>query len=169
MIAGILAFAVGNWQRLALYAALAVILLGTAAGWGYHRGVLQLYDYQVKQATAAVKVITRQGAVTTKIVTRYIRAKARAEQTQQTTHEEVVRYEKSNPGLCLDARWRLLHDSAASGTLPPAPSGADGASDPPKAAAAIDTVTSNYGAHNDCADKLDALQAWVREQAAIRP
>lgn len=34
----------------------------------------------------------------------------------------------------------------------------------PTAAQALQTVTSNYARHHRCADRLDSLQEWVREQ-----
>lgn len=36
------------------------------------------------------------------------------------------------------------------------------------AAAALNTVTENYAACRRTADRLDWLQAWVREQAAVK-
>ncbi len=40
---------------------------------------------------------------------------------------------------------------------------------PPSAAQALQTVTDNYARHHRCADRADALQEWVRGQAAVRP
>lgn len=169
MITTLVSFATGNWQRLAIYALLALILLGSAAGWGYMRGVERLYSYQAEQAKATVRVVVKQGAITVRVVTKYVQGKARSEQTQQTTHEEVARYEKDNPGLCLDARWRVLHDSAAAGILPASPGGTEAKANAPPAATALATVSANYAAHNDCADELEALQDWAAQQAAVKP
>lgn len=33
------------------------------------------------------------------------------------------------------------------------------------AAEALPTITANYAKHNACADRADALQEWVRDQA----
>lgn len=38
----------------------------------------------------------------------------------------------------------------------------------PAAAEALDTVTENYGRHHVCADRLEALQGWVRGQVNVR-
>ena len=38
----------------------------------------------------------------------------------------------------------------------------------PKAAEALDAVTANYARHHACADRADALQAWVKEQAEVK-
>lgn len=162
-------FVTGQWQRLAIYALLAVILLGAAAGWGYHRGVQRLYDYQVAQAQQAVKVIVKQGEVTTKVITRYVKVQAATEHAAAGVKEEVHRYEARNAGSCLDPEWGRVHDAAATNTLPPPTGGADGPGEAPKAAAALATVTDNYAAHNACVDALEALQGWVREQETVRP
>lgn len=167
-LASIAGFAAGNWQRIAIYALLATVLLGSAAGWGYMRGVERLYDYQAKQAQASVKVILKQGAVTEKVVTRYIRMKEAAQVVVRTVKEEVTRYEPSNPGYCLDAGWRSLHDAAATGTVPDPARRADETSGAPKAAEALGAVTDNYAACRRTADQLESLQEWVRQQATVK-
>lgn len=168
-LASIAGFAVGNWQRIAIYALLASLVLGAAAGWGYMRGVQRLYDYEAKQVQATVKVILKQGAVTERVITRYIRVKEATDARTQTINTEVVRYVEKNAGFCLDADWRRLHDAAATGILPPPATGADGPGTAPRAAEALETIGTNYGKANTCADRLDALQEWVRGQAAANP
>lgn len=169
MIPALAGFAVGaiaNYQRILIYALVATLILGAVAGWGYTKGVQRLYNYQAQQAIETVKVVIKREQATERVVTKYIRVREQAVHNQATITEEVHHYE--NAGYCLDAGWRRLHDAAAAGALPPAPTGPDGASDAPKAAAALITVAQNYGAHTDCADRLDALQDWVRSQAAIK-
>lgn len=38
----------------------------------------------------------------------------------------------------------------------------------PTAGDALQTVTQNYARHHVCADRLDSLQSWVREQGAVK-
>ena len=111
-----LGFVTGNWQRLAIYGLLAVILLGSAAGWGYMRGVKRLYEYQADQATATIAVVVKQGEITERIVTRYVKVQAATQVVEQNIKKEVARYAEKNPASCLDARWGRLHDGAALGT-----------------------------------------------------
>lgn len=101
------------------------------------------------------------------MVTRYIKVKGDTEVVTQTITKEVVRYAEANPGYCLDAGWRLLHDNAARNAIPDPGVKPDGEGGAPTAATAIQTVTGNYAACNRTADRLDALQAWVREQWAV--
>lgn len=34
---------------------------------------------------------------------------------------------------------------------------------------ALEAVTDNYARHHRCADRADALQSWVKEQAKVSP
>lgn len=85
---------------------------------GYATGRDKLDDYIVEQATAAIKVIVKQGAVTEKVVTKYVKVAGATRTVTQTVEKEVLRYATDNLGLCLDPGWRLLHDAAALNTLP---------------------------------------------------
>ena len=164
----LLGFLVGGWQRWIIYGALLLAALAVAAGWGYHRGVLKLYDYQVKQAQQAVKIIVKQGEVTERVVTKFIKVKTEAIIVEKIVEKEVTRYAESNPGYCLDPQWRVLHDRSA-GAIPKAGPEPDGTSGAPLAAEALQTVTENYARCIRTANRLDALQAWVTEQQAVKP
>lgn len=137
---------------------------------GYATGRDQLDDYINEQAQAAVRVVVKQAAATEKIVTRYVKVKGATVVVTRTVEKEVVRYADANPGLCLDADWRRLHDTAAANAVPGAAGGAagEGGAAPP-AAVALQSVAENYAACHRTADRLDALQDWVRAQRAIKP
>jgi hypothetical protein len=145
------------------------IALGGAWFKGYQHGAGKLETYRAEQLLAATKINTQRAAVTEKIVTRYIKVKGDTEVVTQTIEKEVTRYAESNTGRTLDGAWRVFHDAAAANTVPDAariPYGAAGA--PPGAAEALGTVTANYAACHRTADRLEALQGWVSEQAKIR-
>jgi len=165
MIAALL----GNWQRLVIYGLLIAGVLAASAGWGYMKGVERLYAYQAKQATQAVKIVVKQGAVTERIVERFVKVQGATKIVTQTVEKEVVRYVETNPGPCLDAEWRRLHDAAAANTISTPAGPADGAGGAPSAAEALEAVTASYAACHRTADKLELLQAWVREQSEVRP
>src|SRR3990167_955046 len=150
--------------RIIIYGLLIFGALGTAAGVGYHRGVLRLYDYQAKQAQEAVKIITRQGEITEVVVKEYIEVKGKTEVRTRTVEKEVTKYVETNPGMCLDAEWGRLHDASTGATaVPEAASGVDGKGrETPTAAIALKTVTENNARCIRTADKLDGLQSWVR-------
>jgi hypothetical protein len=55
--------------RILVYSALAGLVLSLAELDGYRRGEKKLYEYQAKQATAAVAIVVKRGAVTERVVT----------------------------------------------------------------------------------------------------
>lgn len=108
-----------------------LLVIGVVAGgvWftGYSFGRDALDDYIKDQAKAAVVVITKQGAVTTRVVTKYIKVKGDTEIVIRDVEKEVIRYAETNPdGLCIDADWRRVHDRAALNAAAAAAPGADG-------------------------------------------
>lgn len=157
-----------NWQRLALYAVIVLLVAGMLELDGYRRGELKLFDYQAKEAAATVVIITKQGKVTEKVTTKYVKVKGETQTVTNTVHDKVVEYVEANPGYCLDAAWGRLHDAAAANTVPQPSEPVDGAERAPTAAGAIETVTANYAACHRTADKLDALQGWVKGQQTVR-
>jgi hypothetical protein len=157
----------GNWQRLALYAALAAVLAAGLWGHGYYKGLEQLWNWQAEQAVAVARVAARRAEINARDVVKYIKTAARSEIVERVVEKEVVRYVETNPGHCLDAEWRRLHD-ASTGAVPGAAGGTDAAGGTaPTAAAALETVTQNNARCIRTADRLDALQEWVRTQCEV--
>jgi hypothetical protein len=128
--AGLLA----NWQRLLIYGALALSVAALLIGYGYHKGSQRLFEHQAAQARAAVKITRKQGAVTEKVITRYVEVAAATRTVTEYVDREVIRYAENNPGLCLDPDWRRLHDRAAANQLPDPSRPVDGALRTPPAA-----------------------------------
>jgi len=166
MITTALAFVTGNWARLAIYGLVIIMALGTAAGVGYHKGVQRLWDYQVEQARAAVAIVVKQGKVTERVVNRYIKVKGDAVVVERTVEKEVTRYVETNPGYCLDADWRRLHD-ASTGAVPDPARSTDGTASGVEVAALTQTCTENYAEYHRTAARLTFLQAWAREQQKV--
>lgn len=160
----IIEFFMGGWVR---WLVLAIVLgLGVTAlrvHW-VQVGREQVLRENIKVAT---KIVSQQGAATEKVVTQYVKVKGKTEVVTEYVDREVKVYEETNTGLCLDADWRRLHDSAATNQVPSSRRATDGEGGAPTAAAAERTVTENYARCNRTADRLDALQNWVRTQEAI--
>lgn len=151
-------------------AGIVVLILAAAfaAGWvkGNQHGTQKLIDYQGAQAVASIKVIARQTKATERVLTKYLERVKLVEGATTTIEKEVTKYVDSKPlalACMLDNRWVRLHDAAA-GALPPAPGQPDDATGALPAPEALQTITKNYAAGNRNADKLDALQEWIREQ-----
>lgn len=153
--------------QIAVYAVVVISLV--AFGWfkGNAHGTQKLFDYQAKQAQEGAKVVVKQGKVSERVVNRYITVKGKTQTVTQIVEKEVTKYAASNPSLVLDYRFRLLHDAAATNAFPATTGPADGASGAPQAATVLETVASNYAGCHRNADRLDALQSWVKEQGKI--
>jgi len=154
--------------RWIVLAAVSAFLFGY--GWfkGNAHGTAKLTAYQGQQAIAAQKIITRQGEITERVVTQYQDRVVKGATVTQTIEKEVTKYVESKPlamACLLDVRWMRLHDAAALGQAPPAAQPTDAAPGTLTAAAALPTVTANYGACGRNADRLEALQGWVLDQA----
>lgn len=160
-------FLLGNWQRLALYAALAALVLGATWMHGLFTGREALTNYKAEEATRAARISERRGKATERVVIKYIKVAGETQVVTRTVEKEVVRYADSNPGSCLDAGWAGLHNDAAANRLPGTAPGPDEAGGAPRAAEALSTVTRNYAACHRTADRLDALQNWVNEQRRV--
>lgn len=114
LIPGIGAFA-NPWVLMVVLAAGSVI-------WflGYSTGRDKLDDYIAKQAVQSVKMAGKRASVTIRVVTKYVETAGKTETIIKEVEKEVVKYAVINPGSCLDDRWRVLHDAAARGQVPPA-------------------------------------------------
>lgn len=137
-----------------------------AGGVGFGLGGKYVYgkwlDEKAAQAVQAVKIVTRQGQVTVRVVERWKERQAEVQTVTQTIEKEVVKYVPAAADVVLPLGWRLLHDAAAAGTVPQAPAGADVAAPSVTALAAARSVVGNYGAAHSCRVQLEALQDWVR-------
>jgi hypothetical protein len=108
------------------------LLVGLAIGFsiwfhGLMSGLAKLDHYKAEQATEAARIIVKQGAVTTRVVTRYVEVKGATEIVTRDVEKEVVRYAQTNPdGLCIDADFVRLHNRAAANAVPADPGGAGG-------------------------------------------
>lgn len=141
------------------------VLVGFGLGGKYVYG--KWLDEKAAQAVQAVKIVTRQGAVTERVLTQYRDRVQVREGATTTIEKEVTKYVESKPlalACMLDVRWMRLHDAAAAGAVPPPATAADAAPGTVTAAAALPVVTGNYATCGRNADRLDALQAWVRGQ-----
>lgn len=124
--------------RLLAYALAALALF--AFGWvkGNDHGTQKLTEYVGKQAVEAVRIITKRGAVTTQVITKYIEVAGKTKVVTETVEKEVVKYADANPGSCLDYGWGRLHDVAALNRVPGPGSPAPGPVRTPPAAPAAE-------------------------------
>ncbi len=113
------------------YRILAMALIAAALyglGWfkGNEHGTAKLTEYIGNQVKEGVRIVTKQGQVTEKVIVKYRDVAGKTEFIVQQVEKEIVKYAESNPGYCLDARWGLLHDASATNAVPDAAGAVDG-------------------------------------------
>lgn len=150
-------------------AAIAFLGFGAWCGFkGYELGRSKLDDYIGKQAVEAVRIVTRQGEVTERVVTKYIKVKGETQVRTQVVEKEVIRYvEAGLDRYPLSRAAVVLHDAAALNAVPDPAGAVDGSASGLEAAALTQACTENYATYHQTADRLRALQDWTREQRKV--
>lgn len=143
-------------------AAVALAAALAAAGW-ITRDMQATLDHKRQElvtAQANLKEFQNAYEVTSTVLTQRAESKSAIKESTKNVLVEIERRIPVDSGL-LPPDWRLLHDSAASGSpVPNPPLGTDASPVPAKDAAV--TVTENYGICRDTADQLVLLQQWIR-------
>lgn len=165
-------FLAANGARIAIYAAVISSVIGVVWMHGFFKGREQLFEERAELATKKVELIVRQGAVTEKIITKYTHTTQTTTSVTEAIKHEVLHAAQTSvaAGSCtchLDNQWLRLHNAAADNRIPEPAASVDGEGRTATAVEALRTVTENYAACHRTADKLDALQDWVREQLRI--
>lgn len=117
------------------------------------------------RAAEAVKLVTRQGQVTERVVTKYRDRIVEVKGETQTVEKLIPQFIPPAADPQLPLGWRLLHDAGAAGSVPDPARVSNAATPDALASAAVKTVVENYGVCRETSAQLEALQNWVREQA----
>lgn len=139
-------------------------LLVFVAGFAYFKGGesarSELASYKAQVQIQMAKTAEAQAQVTTTVVTKYVdrvvNSKEKSDAITKAAGESVS-------GTC-PGSVGMYHDSAAL-QVPPAPGGS-----PKETTDAKDltsTITKNYGTCHQVREQLEALQEWVRSNAAL--
>jgi hypothetical protein len=131
---------------------------------GYERGasVVQAeFDaYRVAAEEALQKERARQARVVEKVVVEY---RDRVKIVKEKGDEIIKEVPVLVHGDCnLTGGWRVLHDAAATGSLPDDPGRAAAAADPVEDTAAAETVAGNYAICRADQARLGALQQLLK-------
>lgn len=147
------------------------ILLAALFGWKmYSAGadsVQHKWDAQKAVALAAVAAAKeRSAAISAAIDTRHLAEAERIRTVFKTINKEVKVYvDKTADSTCtVPSGFVRIHDAAAGGTLPEAPSSADAAPSGVEISTVAETVAENYGTYAEIRQRLIDLQDWVARQ-----
>ena len=147
-----------------LVALIAAVGLALSAGLGYIKGSASR-NPEIAELHAAIRTAqvladeaeAKAAKTAAKVVVEY---RDRIKTIREVTPGEIQLVEVVRQSDCtLSPAWRVLHDSAASGSSP-----AQDSSGPVGAAEAIETVTENYRIARENAARLEALQSLVKSQ-----
>ena len=157
-------------MRVGLAGLLAVAAFG--GGWRYGAaGVQSAWDAERNaQALATARRAVRLADLGQTVVDNYTRSAAatatRTQKLREMTHVQ-LHDAPAGAGCMLQPGIVRLHDAAATGAAPDqAATGADAAGAPASLDQLMSAVVDNYGACEQNAAQLTALQAWVREATA---
>lgn len=128
------------------------------------RAEMDAYKANAERIIAEEKA--RQAKVTEVVVTKYLTRAAKVKEVTKEVVREVkvavpAQYDASCP---LPLGWVRIHDSACTNTAPGPTSAVDGTPSTVSPSDALETVVTNYGICHENAEKLLALQEWVRLQ-----
>lgn len=159
--APLLALASNKWVLVAV-----AVLGAYAVGQIHGRGAIyeEWIEANVEAAKQANKTILKQQVVTERVVEKFRDRIVKVKGETQVIIKEVDRYVPPTADVRLPFGWRLLHDAATTGAVPPPTKGLDVTAPDVGAAFALTRVVGNYGTCRATAEKLIALQSWVREQ-----
>ena len=150
--------------KIAIATTLCAALFSAGLYMGHQIGVSGCYEAQIKAQAHSIETGIKQAVVSDKTVTEYVDRVQIVQGKSRTIIKEIPIYVKDN--CTLSADWRLWHNNAVynavSDTTRDSDEGTVTAQD------AIETVAVNYGYCHENAEKLSALQGWIREQSAIR-
>lgn len=164
------------------FAAVAAFGLGFTGGytfaWSRQEAVIQTMKAdEAKRREAAVAAALKADraaqAVSAAVDKGAVEAQERIRTVYRTITKKVTVYvtAKSDTACVVPRGFVELHDAAAAGRplpVPAAPGDLDDPSGVPLSSVA-GTTAENYGVCHETAGRLNALQSWIREQAAIAP
>lgn len=140
------------------------------------RAELRVARAEVQQARQETRTVYLRGAVTERVVTRYVQGAERVRTVTQNTLVEVPRVipvEVDRAYGSMPVGFVRVWNAAVAGN--PVSAVPDPAGRPDDARSGIDpsavaaNAVQNFGVCRLNADQLTALQQWIREQAALRP
>lgn len=133
-------------------------------------GIANEADWQKKvlqQQAEIAQLKQKEAEVSTKVVTKYIDKIT----VVKEKNNEISKYiNASGDAKCqLPTSFSVLHDAAAKNELPDSTRATDASASGIALSTATATIVDNYGACNQNAEQLKALQEWIREQQKLNP
>ena len=153
---------IGRWIVL-------TVVVSAGVAWGCHHLInIGRQQVLVENQKAAVKIVTKQGAVTVQVVDHYIKVQGQTKVVTQTVEKEVVKYEAAKLDTCvLSNEFVRVYDDSTVNSVPKPSEGVDGTPSGLTAAQALTILTGNNATYHQVADELRGLQDWVTQQQTV--
>ena len=151
-----------------------VLLIGAVAGFSYVKGYSHAENkYELEKAKFLAdsekkynELLIKKNKVDIQIVTEYVEKKVYI--TKWRERNVGIIDEIPTSTICdLPNGWVHIHNSSAAGLHADTSSAADGTPSGINTSEALGGVVENYGSCHENAEKLKALQKWIREQKKL--
>ena len=152
--------------KISIALTLVIALFSSGLYVGNRLGISSCQEAVIESQRHSLEVSAKQSQISDSVTTKYVdRIKIVQGRTQEIIKEIKV-YVKDDADTYLPGSFRMLHDLAINYD----PGSASGAVDetPVKTQDVAETVVRNYGICQENSQTLEALQDFVRQQAAVR-
>ena len=152
--------------KIAIATTLVIALFSSGLYVGNRLGISSCQEAVIESGIHSLEVSAKQSQISDSVTTKYVdRIKIVQGRTQEIIKEVKV-YVKDDADTYLPGGFRLLHDLAINYD----PGNSTGTVDetPVKTQVVAETVVRNYGICQENSETLEALQDFVRQQAAVR-
>ena len=152
--------------KISIALTLVIALFSSGLYVGNRLGISSCQEAVIESQRHSLEVSAKQSQISDSVTTKYVdRIKIVQGRTQEIIKEVKV-YVKDDADTYLPGGFRLLHDLAINYD----PSNSTGTTDeaPVKTQDVAETVVRNYGICQENSQTLEALQDFVRQQAAVR-
>lgn len=150
--------------KISIALTLVIALFSSGLYVGNRLGISSCQEAVIESQRHGLEVSAKQSQISDSVTTKYVdRIKIVQGRTQEIIKEVKIYVQDTSN---LSPGFRLLHDSAANNELPDSTRIVDEA--PVKTQDVAETVVRNYGICQENSQTLEALQDFVRQQAAVR-
>jgi hypothetical protein len=154
-------FVLPPWAKYAT----AVALVAVVWGHGYVKGIERTND---RIAVADTKIIYKQGKVTTKVITKYVKVKEKQEKVEEQIKNEGQSYAIKFPdNYNFNNEYVRLFNMSVTGEVSTLPKGTGGEASGVTPATQLDVSIHNHKVARDWKRVAETCEAWVKEQEEL--
>jgi hypothetical protein len=152
-------FVLPFWAKYVAIAVLATVIYG----WGYTNGLQKVYK---EQANVVPQIVFKQGKVTTKVVTKYIKIREKQEKIDKEIRNEGNSYAIRFPtdSYTFNNEFVRLHDNSVTGRISTLSSGESAADSGVSVSEALSVVVDNNIVGRQWKQRALQCEEWAKVQ-----